>query len=404
LHRPSARQISPANPLFRYAIEALNSFKRLGGSNHRVPLSSAKRAWIAVGVLLFLTAGGIGVYLHLAGRKASKASSDAGPSIYSAPPEQMKRTLGLLNELPPEAAGIGYIDVESLRKLQTSPLAALLGLTGSNATEDRQYQQFVRETGFDYTRDLDRAAIAFWFESLDSKTQNASADNRVFVVADGRFDERKIRAYALKSGRVRPGGARPIYEVPGKPDIAFEFLSPTRIAIASGIHSAELLRDPRPDRPVPGFPSQIDRVAGAPLFGVVRTDRLPESFYANLNTAPQIETLARSLRSLTLAAQPQGDVLQVALDGESDSPKNALAIATVLEISRMGASIALSNSKSSSQLSHEQATFIDALLRRSKITHQDRWVRLAIEVTPDMLGSGAMPSPVRKKSESNPTK
>ena len=55
-----------------------------------------------------------------------------------------------------------------------------------------------------------------------------------------------------------------------------------------------------------------------------------------------------------------------------------MAIATVVEISRMGASLALSNSKSSSQLSHEQATFIDALLRRSKITHQDRWVRLEL--------------------------
>ena len=115
----------------------------------------------------------MGVYLHLAGRKASKALNE-GPSIYSAPPEQMKRTLGCLNEFPPEAPGIGYIDVESCESCKMSPLAALLGLTGNNATEDRQYQQFVRETGFDYTRDLDRSH-RLWFGSLDGKTQNASA-------------------------------------------------------------------------------------------------------------------------------------------------------------------------------------------------------------------------------------
>ena len=53
--------------------------------------------------------------------------------IYPASPQQAERALGVLGELPPDAPAIGYIDVESLRKLQSSPLAALLGLGGSKS-------------------------------------------------------------------------------------------------------------------------------------------------------------------------------------------------------------------------------------------------------------------------------
>jgi hypothetical protein len=365
-----------------------------------VPLSSAERVWIALAALAMLATGGVEAYLYFAGRAASKETSEPGTPIYAASPAQAQRTLSVLAELPGDAPAVAYIDVESLRKLHASPLAGLLGLTGGKSPEDREYQQFVRETGFDYTRDLDRAAVAFWPDGLGEARAGATEDNRAFIVADGRFDEGKIRAYALKAGKVHVSGTENIYEIPGEPAVSFEFLSPRRIAIASGGRSTEFLVSSRSTARDPAFQTRIDRVAGASLFAVARTDSLPKSFYKNFHNSPQIEDLAQSVRSLTLAAQPEGDILKVVLDGESTSAKNALAITTVLEISRMGASAALSGPTTSGQFTNEQDVFLDALIRKSTISHQDRWVRLAFDITPSMLGGGNRTPPAHKAAGS----
>jgi hypothetical protein len=319
--------------------------------------------------------------------------------VYPASPQQAEHALGVLAELPPDAPAIGYIDVESLRKLQSSPLSTLLGLGGSKSREDREYQQFVRETGFDYTRDLDEGAIAFWPENTGEPGEGASAENRAFIIADGRFDERKIRAYALKSGKAHASGAQTIYEIPGAPPVSFEFLSPGRIAITSGTGSAEFLARARPASPDPGLKAGIDRLAGAPIFAIARADRMPKSFYTGLSKSPQVESLAHDVVALTLAAQPQGNVLKVVVDGESTSVENALTIATFLEFSRMGASLALSNPKTSRQLTEEQGAFLEGLLRESRISRRDRWVRLTFDITPQMLGADDREPAAQKKNK-----
>jgi hypothetical protein len=37
-------------------------------------------------------------------------------------------------------------------------------------------------------------------------------------------------------------------------------------------------------------------------------------------------------------------------------------------------------------MSKEQAAFLAGLVSQVKVTHQDRWVRLTLTVTPEMLG------------------
>jgi hypothetical protein len=368
------------------------------GGSEFVKMPSAKHLWIAVAALGALTAAGL-VYLHFASRRASRLIAEPGAMVYPASPQQAEHALGVLAELPPDAPAIGYIDVESLRKLQSSPLSTLLGLGGSKSREDREYQQFVRETGFDYTRDLDEGAIAFWPENTGEPGEGASAENRAFIIADGRFDERKIRAYALKSGKAHASGAQTIYEIPGAPPVSFEFLSPGRIAITSGTASAEFLARARPASPDPGLKAGIDRLAGAPIFAIARADRMPKSFYTGLSKSPQVESLAHDVVALTLAAQPQGNVLKVVVDGESTSVENALTIATFLEFSRMGASLALSNPKTSRQLTEEQGAFLEGLLRESRISRRDRWVRLTFDITPQMLGADDREPAAQKKNK-----
>jgi hypothetical protein len=44
-------------------------------------------------------------------------------------------------------------------------------------------------------------------------------------------------------------------------------------------------------------------------------------------------------------------------------------------------------------MTKEQAAFVEALIRQLDITRQDRWVRLHLNITPEMLGE-QHPSPL----------
>ena len=322
-----------------------------------------------------------------------------GPLTPSPPPSLPGITTAtppdLLSELPADAPAVAYINAGALRGLQNSPLAGILGLTSPGPETDREYAEFVRQTGFDYTRDLDKAAIAFWPHSFAVEPGNGIGENRVLAIADGRFDQQKIKAYALRTGKILPSTNPAVYEVPGNPTVFFQFISSTRIAIASGTNARHLLAeslDPAPRDPA--MKARLNRVAGAPIFAVARTDNLPPSFYENFAKAPQLEKLARSVRGLTLAGKPVGNDIAAALDGECDSVKSAFEISTLLDGFRMVGSMALSDPKTLQQMTKEQAAFVQALIRELKITRQDRWVRLRLDITPEMLGTPQRPSPL----------
>jgi hypothetical protein len=362
-----------------------------------VALSSTQRALIAVAVIVCCAALVCGVYLHRLRRPLATPNEGRAPNI--------------LSQLPPDAPAIAYIDVRALRRLQNSPLSALLGLNGAGPQiappahekplptrrkvahpvrnePDREYAQFVTDTGFDYTRDLDRVAIAFWPTDF-TPAANAAGDNPALAIADGRFDQRKITAYALRvGGKTDTVADHTRYMVPGYPPVAFQFLSPTRIAIASGKNAADLINLPAASPPDPAMQARINRVAGAPIFGVARTDHLPNSFYANFESSPQLDRLVRSIRGLSLAGQAQGDQIRLAVDAECDSMTNAIEISTILDGFRLVGSMALADPKVRAQLqmTPEQFAFLQAFVKQAQVTHQDRWVRISLDVTPAMLG------------------
>jgi hypothetical protein len=338
-----------------------------------MPISSTKRTWIVVAVIVGLAAAGAGVYLYRLHRPLPAASAGTEPDIMS--------------QLPPGAPVIAYIDVSALRKLQGSPLAAMMGLAGADPKEDRNYQDFVRDTGFDYTRDLDKVAIAIWPTGLPTPT-GGLGENQAIAIADGRFDHDRINAYALRNGEAVPQGAHSFYVVRGDPPVAFGFLSATRMVIRNGKNLSVLTLMPNASENN-ATQGRINRVAGAPIFAVARTDGLPISFYENFKNAPQLETLARSVKGLTLAGQPQvnGSGIDLALDAECDSLTHAAEIATLLDGFRMFGTLALSDPKTRRQMNAEQLAFLTALASQVKVTHQDRWVRLTLGVTPAMLGS-----------------
>ncbi len=344
-----------------------------------MPISSTKRAWIVIAGLLLFVVGGLGLYYVTQRHPLPPlpGANHAGP-----PPD-------ILSQLPLDAPAVGYLDASALRKLRNSPLAAVLGLTSPGPEADREYADFVRDTGFDYTRDLNHAALAFWPASFGTP-DNPLAEDRMLAIADGRFDQEKIKAYALRTGKLITRGTQSIYEVPGNPPISLEFLSPTRIAIAGGKGATDLVANISPSAPAardPEMQSRIQRVAGAPIFAVARADKLPPSLYANFRNSPQLERLVRSIRAMTLAGQPEGDNLKMALDAECDSMKSALEISALLDTFRMVGSMAVSDARMRREMTREQAAFLSALINQLKVSHQDKWVRLSLDITPAMLGA-----------------
>jgi hypothetical protein len=354
--------------------------------------NSTRRALIVLAVFLLLILAAVGGFYYWQHRPLPPMVSPVAGVAVSGPEP------GILSELPSDAPVIAYVDVAALRKLQNSPLAAVLGLTSPGPRADREYAAFVRDTGFDYQRDLDHAGVAMWPAGFGTPN-NVLGDDRVLSIADGRFDQQKIKAYALRTGRATTSGAHEVFEVPGNPPVSVEFLSPTRIALASGKNASTLLAAINASGSVPRDPvlqSRIERVASAPIFAVARTAQLPVSFYANFHNAPQLEALIRSIQALTLAGQPDGDNLKVGVDAESDSMKNAMQISFLLETGRMAGSMALSTPDAKRQMTREQIDFLNSLLSDAKITHRDKLVRLNFTVTRDMLAaapSRATPTP-----------
>jgi len=338
-----------------------------------MPASTTKRILAVIAAILGVAMIALGVHLY----RSRRPVAPPAPVTAAAP-----ATLG---QLPPDAPGLAYIDVVALRKLQGSTLASLLGLAGPAPAEDRDYQDFVRGTGFDYTRDLDNAAIAFWLANRVDASNNSDTD-QVVVIAEGRFDQTKIDGYALRTGHVVTRGSEQIYEVPGKPPVAFEFLAPNRILLASGKNPASLLGPYATARRDPAVQTLIDRVAAAPLFAVARTDNLPPTFYDSFRSSPQLAGVARDIQGLTLAGQPSGNDLQLALDAECSSMAHAMEMSTLLDGLRLLGSMALSDPKTRRQMTHDQIEFANAVLGQAKISHQDRWVRVSLDVTPAMLG------------------
>jgi hypothetical protein len=365
-----------------------------------VPLSSAKRALIVIAVvLLCLIGAGVAYYLWQARALPPIVSTVPGVPAAGRPPD-------ILSQLPADAPVVAYIDATNLRALQNSPLAAALGLATPGPQADRDYANFVRDTGFDYTRDLDHAAIDFWPASFGSSPKDINA-NHALVISDGRFDQQKIWAYADRGpGVVAPESPGSVRVVSGNPTISFEFLSPTRMALASGDRDdmvqklADIYLKHYGTRDH-AMQSRIQRVAGAPMFAVARTDRLPQSIYAPLHNSPQLEQIARSVQAITLAGQPDRDNLKITIDAECDAMKNAVQLAFLLETGKMAGSMALSDPRTRRQMTKEQFLFVEALLNRATINHQNKVVRITLEITPDMLN--AAPAPPKPATSHAPT-
>lgn len=328
----------------------------------------SKREWIALAAgLLF----GTGAALYLYQR--------------SSPPSSFARG-DLLDLMPADSSAIFFVD---LAQLSSAPFLEQVYTWAPQPEPDEDYTKFLNETGFDYERDLNRLAMAF---------QKTGKDSTFFAVAEGRFDQQKISAVALKSGTVHRRGGRDIFEVPesgGERKITFVFLSNDRIALTDRPNLGQFLDAKKRSDDFAEWRTRFERLAGSPIFAVIRQEAAAGEALSSQAPgglrSPQLSAMLDQLQWITIAGKPENDGLRVVAEGESDSEETTGQLAELLHGLLALAQDGLNDAKTRQQLNPALREAYLVLLKGADVSKLDRGdtksVRIAFEITRTFLES-----------------
>lgn len=285
----------------------------------------------------------------------------------------------LLSEIPAGAPTLIYIDLAAIR---ASAFYRQRVDHGPIALPDRDYADFVRFTGFDFEKDLDRVVIASWPSS------SAQNQKKTIVVAEGRFDQGKIRDYATRKGKLDHQEGHDVFLFPTddrKGWNAIFFLDDHRIAIVEGSSIAPLLARHGDDPAVDPARERAAQVAGAAVFAISRLPAVPENFASGGAQPSQLANLARSVQWIILAARPEGENLSVSLDGECTTSTDARRVESTLEILRLFGQAGLENPKTRQSMDPATYGALETLLKTAEVTQTAERVRILVEITPGIL-------------------
>ncbi|HMI52744.1 MAG TPA: hypothetical protein VK525_14595 [Candidatus Saccharimonadales bacterium] len=305
----------------------------------------------------------------------------------------------LLAQMPGDASAVIYIDFQESRN---APFFSALYKWAPKPQADAEYGQFLKATGFDYERDLDRIAIA---------TQKHGRESDLFAVAEGRFDRRKIAAYAARFGTIAKQNGYDIYSVPMN-DVSrrmtFVFLRDNRIALTDDPNFSLLLAAPAANADAAEWRTRFARLAGSPIFAVLRQDAAAGSALASEAPgglrSPQLATLLDSLEWITVAAVPQDNGLRIVADGESRSDRIIKQLTDALAGIVQLAEIGLNDAKTRNQLNPRAREAYLELLKSADVSKVDRGttqsVRLVFDLTPKFLEAAEKTSPATPEAPS----
>ena len=321
------------------------------------------RIWIAAGAVA-LAAGGYLAYREYSGTAAIPA-------------------VEMVSALPPDATTVVYADLAALRQ---SPLLASLRAFAPAAPTEREYADFVRDSGFDFERDLDRAAIAL--------TEGGSA-RTAYALADGRFDANKIETLALKGGVRRRQGGREVFATKVAGDagtVTFSFVAKSRIALTNGPDLGPMLVPSHGSRAHDELAERARQLAGSPVFFILRPSRKMIAWLAaELPGGIRSDRLAELLEQLqwiTIAVRADGERTKVVLEGESLSEDVARQISSALETLQLAAAVALGDPKVRARMDSAEYAGLRDLVKTAEITRLDRGgtkaVRLILSAGPEL--------------------
>ncbi len=318
-------------------------------------------------------------------------------SVHTGSPREDALTL-----MPTDASAVVFADFGELRQ---APFVAQLYAWAPKPQTDADYAQFVKETGFDYERDLDRVAIA---------VEKRGQDSAVFVLVDGKFDRQKIFAFAKKDGTAIKTSGREIFSVPvggTAKKISFVFLRNDRIALTNDSNLAIFLDAKKRPEDLADWRARFERLAGSPVFAVIRQDAALGAALAAQAPgglrSPQLSTLLDQLQWLTLAGKPENDGLRVVAEGECTADATARQLADVLNGVVILAEGGLNDAKTRQQLDPALREAYLELLKNTDVSKIDRGdsksVRLVFEITPAFLEAAHKAAPaVPDSAQSKP--
>jgi hypothetical protein len=277
----------------------------------------------------------------------------------------------VLAMLPSDSAVMVYADMAALRG---EPLVQRLAAMAPAATPGTDYAAFIAATGFEYQRDLDRVVLA-----SSSTPTPQTPPSHVVAIADGRFDQKKIEAYALRYGKMQQQNGHNIFTAPGATPgkiTAFTFLSAGRIAIADSADIPAVLADHPAIPPDPAWQEQVSRVAGSPLFLVAKAQAIVPA----AGRATGISTPLNGLRWVNLAARPDGDKVLLSAEGTCDTPEQSKQIASTLELLRGIMGGMLNDPKNRGNMPPETAQAISQMFHTAQISSDAARVRLLVSM------------------------
>ncbi|MCU1316964.1 MAG: hypothetical protein JWN63_2286 [Candidatus Acidoferrum typicum] len=299
--------------------------------------------------------------------------------------------------MPTDAIAILFADFDELRQ---APFVAKLYAWAPKPQADGDYAQFLKETGFDFERDLERITIA---------VEKRGQDFILFAILDGKFDRQKISAYALKDGSAVKTGGREIFSVPVSgtvKKISLTFLRNDRIAVTGDANLVLFLDAKKRAEEAADWRARFERLAGSPIFAVIRQDAAIGAALAAQAPgglrSPQLSTLLDQLQWITLAGKPENDRLRVVAEGECRAEAAARQLVDLMNGVVILAQLGLNDAKTRQQLDPAAREAYLELLKSadvSKINRGDsKSVRLVFEITPGFLEAARRAPPVMPDS------
>lgn len=285
---------------------------------------------------------------------------------------------------PAEASTVIYVDLSNLRK---SPFLAELLRWAPQPATDADYSQFVQSTGFNYERDLNHVGIAMWKDGATAV---------LFAVAEGKFDQKRISAFAARNGSRDRRGNREIFSVPLSGNahrVTFTFLRNDLLALSNDANLEAFLAERHDGADAEAWQERFRRLAGSPVFAVIRQDAAPgaalSSHAPGGMQSPQLSTLLDQLLWITIAGKPAGDNLRVVLEGEAAAESTTSKLSDALDGLLVLAQAGLSEPKMRQQLQPQAREAYLEMLKSADVARIDRGetksVRLIFDLTPQFL-------------------
>lgn len=291
----------------------------------------------------------------------------------------------ILSILPSDPSTVVFLDLAQLR---SSAFLPQLMNWAPSAPAEEEYVRFVRASGFNYETDLDLVAMAF--------THDGNQPVTTFAVAQGRFDRKKIEAYAGQTGeRIRQGG-RTVFALNLKNSMRksfFTFLNDDRIAWTDNPAYATRFAQPRSSADKVKWAEQFARLGGTSVFAVVRQDATTAQALAEQAPSgfrsPQLASLLAQLQWITIGGKPEGKDLRVVMEGQSSTESTIRQLKEFLAGILILAQAGLNGPVNRKQLDPQLREAYLGLLKSAEVENVDRGddksVRLMFLITPEFL-------------------